>query len=158
MSVQYRYRCQTENTLVWETRTLAQGPPTVCVNESGAIVAGTLTVLDKPKEVADLVIGSTIDFSTATVSNLSHGDLDDGEPTHTPKLIHTLQMRHFTVPSTMQDRQAQICGRPVKLPPNLEPKLLLVIRTRPRRLLTLPRRQTLEQMHASQPKRDKPMD
>lgn len=75
MSVTYRYKCATENALVWETRTLAQGPPTVCVNEGGSIVTGTLTILDAPTDLDDLIVTSTVDFSGATIFNLSHTSL-----------------------------------------------------------------------------------
>jgi hypothetical protein len=77
MSILYRYKCQTENELVWEYRTLAQGPPTVCVNDGANFYAATLTILEEPNEVQDLVINSTVDFDGATIMNLSHTTLED---------------------------------------------------------------------------------
>src|SRR5690606_7297732 len=79
----YRYKCATENVLVWETRTLAQGPPTVCANEGSSLIANTITIVDTPIDIDDLVITSTVNFEGADIQNLSHTHLQDiGANTH----------------------------------------------------------------------------
>ena len=83
MSIIYRYHCATTGDLVWETKAVGEAAPTVCKDESGAITAGSLTIVTQPTELEDVEIFDTADFGSSTVSNLSHTELDDiGTNTH----------------------------------------------------------------------------
>jgi hypothetical protein len=82
MSITYRYRCSVEGELVYETRPIGDAAPTVCVNDNGALVAGSLTILERPVDVSDLVVRDTMDFTNAVVTNLQHSSLV-GAGTHT---------------------------------------------------------------------------
>lgn len=98
-TVKYRYKCATENALVWEERAVSAGAPTVCVNEGAALVAGTLTIVDQPTETADLVVTSTVDFDGATIANLSHTSLTNiGSNTHAQLDTHVADAtQHRTI-------------------------------------------------------------
>ncbi len=85
MSKKYRYRCSSENTLVFETRASDAAPPSLCINEGSAIVAGTLCLIqDDTLESLTLESTGVIDFNHCTISDLSHTSLADvGNNTHT---------------------------------------------------------------------------
>ena len=83
MSITYRYHSVTEGILVYETRAVGEPAPTVSINDGGAITAGSLTIVERPVDVSDLVVQTTVDFTNANVSNLSHTALEDiGTNTH----------------------------------------------------------------------------
>lgn len=88
MSITYRYVCATELVAVYETRTIAQGPPTVCANEGSAIVAGSLAIVESPLSADDAIFHRTVNFAGATILNLAHASLV-GSGTHTHAQIDT---------------------------------------------------------------------
>jgi hypothetical protein len=78
MSKKYRYRCASENTLVFETRSSDASPPSLCINEGSAIVAGTLCLIqDDTLESLTFEPTGVIDFNHCTISELSHTSLSD---------------------------------------------------------------------------------
>lgn len=93
MSVTYRYKCSSENALVWETRT--NGPPSVCCNEGSAIVENTLTIVHSPLDAADLIVSSSANFDGAAINNLSHTSLQHiGTNTHAQIDTHIADAVH----------------------------------------------------------------
>jgi len=99
MSVTYRYHCITEDALVYETRAVGEPAPTVCINDGGPITSGSVTIVERPVDVSDLIVQTTVDFTDANVSNLSHAALDDvGTNTHAQIDVHIADdAKHRTI-------------------------------------------------------------
>lgn len=81
----YRYTCALENAIIYETRAVENGAPTICNRDGAAIVAGSLCCVDFPLPLddVDVVASGVLDFNNCIVRDLSHTVLQDiGTNTH----------------------------------------------------------------------------
>ena len=79
MSVYYRYTCSLEQRHVEERRDEDAGPPSVCINDGAALIAGSLTVIDEPLHFGDLELNSDdeLDVTNARIEGLQAASIGD---------------------------------------------------------------------------------